>query len=791
MPEELSKYLRESEERYRTLVDAASDAILGVDENFTIIFANPAVENIFGYKVFELAGKHLSVLFPAATVENHLKNLIPGASEHSKILTERIEIPALRQSGEIFPLEISFAKCQQYGKLCFIAIARDIAERKYTEEVLRESQMMLTLAMRSSRIGAWERDISTDTVNWSPELEEIFGFNIGDFNRNIDSFYELVHKDDRERIHFEILRAIAEKREYQIEFRFYHKDGTVRWMEGRGQAIYSQNGEPVRVYGIGIDITERKNAEEINDRYRLLSSRARDIILFVGADGGIVDANQAAVNTYGYDYRTLLRMNITDLRAPETLNLLQDQLLNAIDAGVHFETVHRRRDGSTFPVEVNSIGANVGDARLLMSIIRDITERKNAELEREKLLALEQAARADAESANRAKDEFLSVLSHELRTPLNSILGWTTMFKTGALNQAQVNQAIETIERNARIQNNLIEDLLDVSRIISGKMRIDTERINLSSTASAAIETVRPLAVSKNVTLTIENTDIDLEINGDATRIQQIVVNLVNNAVKFTAPGGFVSVVLFKKEKMARLQINDTGIGINPDFLPHIFDRFSQADSTTKRNHSGLGLGLTIVRHLTEMHGGEVFVESAGEGKGSSFAVEFPLIPNPFFSEEFSPVNNDSAFNQELFKNILPGKRILLIDDDCDGVYPIKLFLEKHGADVTCIESAAEALKQIEAKRFDLILSDIGMPEIDGYQLIEHIRSGTSNPDVPAIALTAYASSEDRRKAVESGFQTHISKPINFEKLLRAIIGALGAGENKIEKQTELQNEIS
>ncbi|MDQ3131145.1 MAG: PAS domain S-box protein [Acidobacteriota bacterium] len=779
MSEELSKFLRESEERYRTVVEAASDAILSVKENGVIIFANPAVEKIFGYKVFEIVGQNLSVLVPENTLEKFLQKLSSRIKSGDGNFTSlQIETPAVRRDGSIFPLEISFAESRQNGEPCFIGIARDISDRIQTEESLVESQMMLALAMRSSRIGAWEQDLATDTVNWNSELEKIFGLENGEFNQTTAEFYKLVHEADRERIWGEVQQAIAEKREYQIEFRFHHSDGGIRWMEGRGQAVYSQKGEPVRLYGIGMDISERKKAEEISARYRLLSKRARDIILFLRPDGKIVDANQAAVDSYGYDDETLVQMNLSDLRSPETVGLLQSHLKKADETGIQFETIHRRKDGSDFSVEVSSIGADVGGERLLISIIRDVSDRKSADIERENLLEREQIARREAEAANRSKDEFLSVLSHELRTPLNAILGWTTMLKTDLLDEARKTQAIATIERNALLQNNLIEDLLDVSRIISGNIRLETAKIDLAVVVKSAFETIRPLAGAKNISLEIENPDLTLEINGDATRLQQIVVNLANNAVKFTPSSGAIVIALSKRDEMARMEITDTGIGISPEFLPHIFDRFRQADSTTQRHHSGLGLGLTIVRHLTELHNGRVFADSDGKGKGASFAVEIPLIVDQNDEKDYAEIKTP-ANNHQIDKNILLGKTILLVDDDCEGIQPLKLFLENHGADIDCVESAAEALKKLAEADFDLILSDIGMPEMDGYQFIEKARSAPINSSVPAIALTAFASAEDRRRALTAGFMTHVSKPINFDELLRVIIKIFAENGNK------------
>ncbi|HEX8636979.1 MAG TPA: ATP-binding protein, partial [Pyrinomonadaceae bacterium] len=407
----------------------------------------------------------------------------------------------------------------------------------------------------------------------------------------------------------------------------------------------------------------------------------------------------------------------------------------------------------------------------------DVTSNKRIEAERAEILEREQTARREAEAANRAKDEFLSVLSHELRTPLNAILGWTRMLKSGSLDDARNRQATDTIERNARLQNNLIEDLLDVSRIISGKIRIEKEKLDLTIVAVSAVDTVRPLADAKSIIIETQGGGEMLEICGDATRLQQIIVNLANNAVKFTPDGGAVAVRLSKTGEKARLEISDTGIGIGADLLPHIFDRFRQADSTTQRNHSGLGLGLTIVRHLVELHEGEIFARSDGKGKGATFIVEIPLLDDSLKKPE-TEEGAVSETQKPVYDNVLRNKSILLVDDDCDGLQPLKLFLEMHGAEAFCADSAAQALQEFEKRRFDMILSDIGMPETDGYEFIGQVRRLPSNAAVPAIALTAYASADDRERALAAGFQTHHAKPLDFEKLLQTIIEIVGR-ENK------------
>jgi CheY-like chemotaxis protein len=392
-------------------------------------------------------------------------------------------------------------------------------------------------------------------------------------------------------------------------------------------------------------------------------------------------------------------------------------------------------------------------------------------------LQVEERARQEAETANRAKDEFLSVLSHELRTPLNSMFGWTRMLRSGILDEEKTRQAVEVIERNVRLQNSLIEDMLDVSRIITGKMRIEKEEIDFAAVVESSVDAARPQAEQKKVSL-VFNSDADSYLLlGDEVRLQQIVSNLINNAVKFTPEDGAVVLSLSTTaEGSVLLNVTDTGIGIEPDFLPQIFDRFRQADSTTRRAHSGLGLGLTIVRHLTELHGGRVNAESDGIGKGASFSIELPLLPKSRgdLNDNFEAGADGGGFS-------LKGSRILLVDDDCDAMMPLQIILETREAEVSCVSSVSDALEKLSADKFNLLVSDIGMPEMDGYDLITALRKmdESSNHDIPAIALTAYASTQDKRRALMSGFQHHFAKPLDFEQFLATVNSLIAHSKNK------------
>ncbi|MBG1265714.1 response regulator [Nostoc sp. WHI] len=398
----------------------------------------------------------------------------------------------------------------------------------------------------------------------------------------------------------------------------------------------------------------------------------------------------------------------------------------------------------------------------------DIHEQKQILEERAHLLELEQIARAKAETANRIKDEFLAVLSHELRTPLNAILGWAKLLQTGRLNQTKTSEALATIERNANLQVQLIEDLLDISRILQGKLTLDITKINLESTILSALQTMRLAAQTKLIEVSTVFEPLMGEVMGDSTRLQQVVWNLLSNAVKFTPKGGKIQMQLKQADGYAQIIVSDTGKGISAEFLPFVFDYFRQADSSSTRNFGGLGLGLAIVRNIIETHGGIVKADSHGENKGATFTVSLPLLQdeNPSPTDE----QNDPVF---LTSKSLPltGVRILVVDDDADSLDFAAFVLEQDGAFVIALSSACEALKALAEIKLDVLVSDISMPDMDGYMLIRQVRTWTPEQggQIPAIALTAFARNEDQQEALKAGFQMHLSKPFNPEELISAI----------------------
>lgn len=406
-----------------------------------------------------------------------------------------------------------------------------------------------------------------------------------------------------------------------------------------------------------------------------------------------------------------------------------------------------------------------------LAMVADVTEKHQIEMEREQLLESERAARLTAEHANRLKDEFLATLSHELRTPLNAIVGWTQLLKFRRPNEQDLAKGLEVIERNAKAQAELINDLLDVSRIMSGKLHLELELIDPGQVLRESIAGVLPTAHAKGVQIEMDLTAEYSSIRGDRTRLQQILWNLVNNAVKFTPPGGQVDVKLVQSPEYIHIHIRDSGQGIKPEFLPHLFERFRQEDASTTRSHGGLGLGLAIVKNLVELHGGTVTAHSEGEGSGAEFIVQIPCSGDPQHKERVGATPTISADSEQSPVTQLQNVRVLIVDDDYDARGVAIRVLREYRADVRDASSVEEAVRILDEFHPHILVSDIGMPNQDGYDLIRAIRrKGLDARQLPAIALTAFARNEDRHRVLFEGYQIHLGKPIAPTELLSAIL---------------------
>jgi PAS domain S-box-containing protein len=506
----------------------------------------------------------------------------------------------------------------------------------------------------------------------------------------------------------------------------------------------------------------------------------------------ILEANDAYLKIIGYSREDLEagRLNWRRITPGEYAHL-DDRAIAEIarrGACAPFEKEYIRKNGTRVPVLLRIASLEENEVKYVC-LVQDLTGQKEAERERSALLSSERAARSEAERAGRIKDEFLATLSHELRTPLNAILGWSQVMRRGKLSTEDLQEGLDVIERNARAQTQLIEDLLDMSRIISGKVRLDVQTVEPVRFIEAAIETMRPAAVANDITLEKILDPAAGPIAGDPNRLQQVVWNLIANAVKFTPKGGKVQILLQKVDSHIQITVADTGIGIAPQLLAHVFERFRQADASTTRKYGGLGLGLAIVKHLVELHGGGVAAESAGEGHGTTFTVRLPVtiarrqLDDGERHHPLVPTTNSSPYKT----TDLSALKLVVVDDHADARDLIKRVLEECGAEVLVAVSAAEALLLVERHKPDVLISDIGMPDIDGYELLRRVRTlgAPRGGRVPAVALTAFARSQDRTRALHAGYLAHLAKPVEPSELIATIATVAGRTGLTVEATAE------
>jgi len=1077
---------RQAEEvrlRLASIVESSEDAIIGKTLDGIITSWNEGAERLYGYSAEEVIGRPISILV-SPDRPDEVPNILRRLKQGERI--EQFETQRLSKDGEVLDISLSISPIKNNAGVIIGAatIARDITAARRVRQALRESEDRLTQALEAARMGSWEWDIETGAITWAETLEPLHGLQPGTFAGTFEAFTELIHPEDREVLRQAVTRAIEERTDYDIEFRIVWPDGSVRWIGGKGRAFYDETGKAVRMTGLAMDITERKQAEEalrageeryrafvqnsseaiwrfeleepvstelsedeqielcyrhgylaesndamaamygfshageivgarlgdflvredeknveylrafIRSGYRLTEAESheldregrplyflnnlvgiiengkllrawgtqRDIterhlaetalresearfrrvvesniigVSFSTLDGEITDANDAYLQMLGLT-RAELRQGLVrwDAITPPEYRHLDERAIEEIKAtGIctPFEKEHIRRDGTRVPVLIGAarldetsnacvcfivdlteqkralertarlqaitaalseamtpvqaatavltqgltaMGANAGSVAMLtdqggelelldsvgypaeliekwqrfpvtsvallaeavrtgkmvwiddlqaeesryphLSALQAVSdsralsavplivegrvigamgltfrETKKFEpddrafmlaiarqcaqaIERARLYQVERRLRTEAEEANRTKDEFLATLSHELRTPLTAMLGWTRMLRMKELDEPTSEHALETVERNAKAQAQLIEDLLDVSRIITGKLRLDVRPIELLPVIEAALDAVRPAANAKSIELQTQLDPLAGAVSGDPSRLQQVFWNLLANAVKFTSRGGRVEVRLERVDSHVELTVKDTGQGITPEFLPYVFDRFRQADGSTTRLHGGLGLGLAIVRHLVELHGGTVRADSAGSGQGATFNVQLPLaqLPDADFGlrlEESAPKKSASRKAQPA---TLEGLRVLVVDDEQDALAFIQTVLEKQGAEVLAARSVRSALEALENFKPDVLVSDIGMPDEDGYALIRQVRAREQAQEggaIPAVAVSAYVGEENRRQALESGFQLHVAKPVDPEELVAVV----------------------
>jgi PAS domain S-box-containing protein len=546
-------------------------------------------------------------------------------------------------------------------------------------------------------------------------------------------------------------------------------------------------GKIVGVIGIIREITEQKKVENAaREAHQRLTFHVQNTPLAVvewDSDFRVARWSESAERLFGWKAEEVLNKHVNDWNFvfTEDAEAVERVRLRQRDGSELQGVISNRnyhKDGSVLHCEWYNSVLRDGDGQLIsvLSLVLDVSARKRAEDERTQLLSREQEARHHAEQADRLKDEFLATLSHELRTPLTAIFGWASLLRNGDVPDEEVAQALEIIERNARSQARLVDELLDVSRIITGNLRVDVRPTDLAAVVELASGGLKPAAQAKNIKLRFETHGDPQIVSGDPNRLRQIVWNLVLNAIKFTPKGGIVSVRLTSEGQFARLVVTDNGEGIDKEFLPYVFDRFRQAEGSMSRKQGGLGLGLAVVRHLVELHGGTVTVESDGPGRGATFTVDLPTMAEQAAAAQLIETAAGEPDKQRTEK--LKGLSVLVVEDDEDSRSLLTMMLKRHGAKVIAVSSSQEALAAIDSKTPEVLISDIGMPGEDGYELMRKVKERETGNDRirAAIALTGYAAEKDRELALAAGYQLHLAKPIEPAQLVGAIEMLIGRG---------------
>jgi PAS domain S-box-containing protein len=633
---QLETELRHHAAEVERILETIGEGFVALDRQFRFVYVNAAAEQMIRRTRAELNGRTPWQVFPE-TIVRDARWQLDAAMKGGVPAQYKTFVPEWNRWFE------SRAYPSPEGLSIFFA---DVTARVDAEAALRESRDVLALAMRGGSMGAWSRNVATNEVWWSRELEELFGLEPGEFDHTETAFFEFVHEDDRPAVRAAIDDAIRNHSDYVVEFRFKHASGEWRWMEGRGRAVYGDDRAPRNLYGLAIDVTERKRAE----------------------------------------------------------------------------------------------------------------------------LALRDAMIA-AESANQLKDQFLATVSHELRTPLNAIMGYARLLQTHAIPPDKRQRAIDVIERNAVAQNQLIEDLLDMSRITTGNIRLDPEPVPVVTVLREALEGIKPAADAKGIAVEMDVDPFAGTVRADTTRLQQVFWNLLSNAVKFTGDGGTVKAALRRIGTHLEIVVTDTGSGISPEFLPFVFDPFRQAESRFDRGRGGLGLGLAITKQLVELHGGTIEAASPGIGRGATFTVRLPCVPEPDVPADVNAttIRSESAGPPLALPPSLYGVRILLVEDEEDTRHLFRDALEGAGAHVRAVANGPAALRETASWEPDLLVADLGLPGMDGYELLRTIRSEPSTHVCPAVAVSAYARVEDRSRALAAGFHTHIAKPVEPDTLVLAL----------------------
>jgi PAS domain S-box-containing protein len=651
-------------------------------------------------------------------------------------------------------------------------------------EALRRSEESYRRIVDLADEGIWslDREGRTTYVNW--RLARMLGFSADQMQGQ--SFVGFAIHEQQEQAR-DLWARVRHGHTVRGDLGLRRRDGETVWVRAACTPRLDGgvfDGAVAMLTDVSAQKHDRETVQQSESLLRAVIDGIADAVFVKDRAGRYLLINPAGAQALGRAPSEIVGKTDRDLMAAAAADAIAEHERTILEHGADETFEYILGDGPTARSFL-ATGAPHRDAHGrvigLLAIARDVTDGKRQEREKAALFEQAERARQDAESANRAKDEFLATLSHELRTPLTSIVGWAKMLRSGQLDADSAARAIETIDRNARLQTQLIGDVLDLSRIVSGKLRLDPRPMDLAPVVEAALDTVRPAAEAKGLTLRRAIEPYPCTVSGDPDRLQQVVWNLLSNAIKFTPRGGTVEVGLSCQGAEAEISVADTGIGIGADLLPHVFERFRQGDASSTRSYGGLGLGLAIVRHVVELHGGRAEAESGGAGRGSTFRARLPLL-QPAFGRTEPDIERRARDDGEPAAPIpaLRGLKVLMVDDEPDAREMVGAILGHAGAQVLLASSAPEAIEMLDRHHPDVLLSDVEMPQESGYGLIRRIRKrpAARGGRIPAAAITAYARLEDRTRALAAGFQMHVAKPLNPVELVTIVASLAGTLQN-------------
>lgn len=757
--DETFEELRTSNRKIRAILDSVTDLFYHLDRDWRFIEINRRAADLYGKTQEELIGRVIWDVFPkaaASPLEGHLRKALSGG------VTQHFEV-AHPPTGGWFEVH---AYPSRSGLFVYL---RDITERKQAQVVTH----LLASIVESSDDAIISKTLDGTITSWNCAAERIFGYEAKEIIGQPVTVLIPPDRLDEEPAILERLRRGLRIEHYETIRR--RKDGRLIDVSLTVSPVKDDQGRIIGASKIAYDVTDRKRKdEEIRFQAHLLNA-VEQAVVATDLEGKILYLNSFAESLFGWSSAEAIGSSVLDILSADSSREHAAKILSMLSQGESWsgEFLVKRKDGSVFPAMVTDSPIFSASGQLIgvVGVSVDITGRKQAEEENARLHASERDARAQAESANALKDEFLATLSHELRNPLNVMLGYSeVLLRNEEVKHSPVlQQAIEVLKRNVLNQAVLVRDILDLSRLHTGKLSLNRETVSFTTVITNSVETVRADAAARNIKLNVLVGE-GVVIAGDPLRLEQVVWNLLNNAIKFTPPGGAVWITLASEGQDAVLVVKDSGEGIDPAFLPAVFEMFRQADARSNRKHGGMGIGLALVQQLVELHGGSVSAASEGAGRGAEFKIRIPLSRETKEAVTSVP---------QAIGDALRRMRILVVDDSEDNVEMLRCLLEIEGATVTTATSGAEALRISTEKEFDVIVSDISMPEMDGFEFLRRLRAIPMQRDVPALALTGLGRAEDVKRAQAVGFFSHVTKPLDATQLVQILRDALPSAHVK------------